>query len=75
MNRLELKAYDVSAMISHTEQDIECYAENIDFILSTSKRPESIKELEENREHDKIYLECLKEMHNKLMLIIGKNNP
>jgi hypothetical protein len=56
MNRLEYKAYDVSAMISHTEQDIECYQENIDFILSTSKIPESIKELEENREHDKIYL-------------------
>lgn len=70
MNRLEYKIYDVSAMINHTEQDILCYQENIDFILSTSKRPESIKELEQNREHDIIYLACLKEMHSKLLLIL-----
>ena len=70
MNRLEYKIYDTEAAISHVEQDILCYQENIDFILSTSKRQESIKELEKNREHDIIYLACLKEMHSKLLLIL-----
>lgn len=32
------------------------------------------KELEENREHDIIYLTCLKEMHEKLVSILNNNN-
>lgn len=70
MNRLNYKINDVNAMISHTKQDILTYAENIQQILDTSNNPEYIKQLEEDREIDKQFLELLEWVRESLIKLL-----
>ena len=81
MKRIEYKLNDINATISHTEQDIECYQEHIDMIRQWIKDKtidqiqweKGIKELEEDREIDKVFLELMIWVKNNLLLKLNEN--